>query len=758
MKSLLKVQMHSGRPLTWVTSVAAAAMVVACGGNVSDGNTASGGSTDPDTAADQKAAALVARMTQDEKIQLVHGVGIENLPLGGASYIPGIARLGIPGVSSVDSASGPTIAGATALPSTLALAASWDLQLAYDFGAGIAKEIRALGFGEGLGGGVDLAREPRDGRTFEYMGEDPVLAGTMIAQRSQGTQSQNVIATIKHYAMNDQETNRFSSNSEVDERTMRELHLLSFEIGVKEGAPGNIMCSYNHVNGLRACENPYLLTDVLKKDWGFKGVVQSDWFFAVSDTARAANAGLDEEEAGSTDDAVGTIGVPTYFNQKLKAAVANGSVPQSRLDDMVQRKIRTYYRVGLMDNPPAKGAIDAVAGDALALRTSEQSMVLLKNGTPDGGTSQVLPLSAASVHSIAVIGGHADAGVISGGGSASGPGRAANAVACASPSYKIGNLQAISGCGYWYPSAPLAAIRAKVPNATVTYLDGNDTTAALSAAASADVTIVFATQWESEDMDLKSLSLPDAAADPANQTYDQNALIAAVGARAKRAIVVLESGTAVTMPWIDKVHGVLAAWYPGSQGGSAIANVLFGDVNPSGKLPLTFPVADTDLPQKSISATDLNVVYSEGLQIGYRWFDAQQIQPLFPFGFGLSYTTYSYSGMQTSLDSSGNLTVAFRLTNSGQRAGSEVAQVYAQLPSNTGEPPKRLVGWQKVSLEAGTSQTVTIAIPASRLKIWDVASHSWLLPAGGFTIYVGGSSRDSQALVSQVNVNGSTAH
>jgi beta-glucosidase len=699
----------------------------------------------------------VAQMTLDEKIQLVHGNGFGNSPVGGAGWIPGIARLGIPELYTADSAAGVGVSGAnvTPMPAPVALAASWDPTLAHEYGQTIAAELRTLGFYEGLGGGVNLAREPRNGRNFEYMGEDPVLAGELVAQRTIGTQSQKVVATLKHYALNNQEANRFTSNSQVDERTMRELYLLPFEIGVKQGEPGNVMCSYNLVNNLKACQNPYLLTDVLKKEWGFKGKVQSDWFLALTDTVQAATAGLDEEQAGSTDDSAGIFGFPTFFNQKLKAAVQNGSVPLSRLNDMVFRKLRTLARVGILESPPkVGGTIDQAAGSASALKVAQQSMVLLKNAAAAGATSKPLPINASSVRKIVVIGGHADVAVLSGGGSAAVAPRDGNAVDCLKPGAVVGNLNLFNACATWYKSSPLAAIRAKAPAATISYFDGNDAAAAAAAAATADVAIVFGTQWQTEDVDLSNLSLPDAVTDPANQSYDQNALIAAVAAQAKQTVVVLETGTAVTMPWIHNVHSVLEAWYPGVMGGQAIADVLFGDVNPSGKLPQTFPVSEADLPQSAISKTSLNVQYLEGLAMGYRWFDSRMVTPLFPFGHGLSYTDFSYSGVQTSLDTAGNLTVNFTLKNNGSRACAEVAQIYAGLPSNSGEPPKRLVGWKKISLAAGESQTVSLKIKAERLAIWDTSKRQWQVPEGSFTFYVGGSSRDTQSLVDVRKVAG----
>ncbi|CAM2150981.1 beta-glucosidase [Pararobbsia alpina] len=743
---------------TTTIACAAALIAAACGNGNSNPST---GPTDPDTVADQRAAALVGQMTTDEKIQIVHGVGMPNAGLGGpfpagiagAGYIPGISRLGIPGIAMADSAGGVNVANsnATALPAPVALAASWDTTLANAYGARIATELRTLGYGEGLGGGVNLTREPRDGRTFEYMGEDPVLSGLMSAARTTGTQSQNVIATIKHYAMNDQETNRMTSNSVVDERTMRETELLAFELGVKQGMPGSVMCSYNLVNGTYACEDPYLLTSVLKTEWGFKGVVQSDWT-ATHSTVASALAGLDEEEPGDIGNAASPIPgftITSYFSSALKSAVTAGSVPMSRLNDMVQRKLRTMIRYGVFDSPPTPGGtVDQTAGNALALQVAQQSSVLLKNAVPTGSTQPVLPLSAAGLSSIVVIGGHADAGVLSGGGSGAVPAAAGNAVSgCQSTSALL------SLCGTWYKSAPLAAIKAKAPSATVTYFDGTDAAAAATAAASADVAIVFATQWETEGVDLSSLALPNATTDSYNENYDQDALITAVAAQARRVIVVLENGSPVLMPWLANVHGVLESWYPGVQGGQAIADLLFGDVNPSGKLPITFPQQDADLPQPTISSTNTTVNYSEGLLMGYRWYDGKQITPLFPFGFGLSYTTFAYSGMGAKADAAGNVTVTFTVQNTGTRAGAETAEVYAALPAGLGEPPKRLVGWQKVSLQPGQSQQVSVAVPAMLLSTWDATNHVWKLNGGAYQLTAGTSSRDTNALTASVSLS-----
>lgn len=701
----------------------------------------------PPDPSDLRAAQLLGQLTLDEKIQLVHGIGH---PAEGAGHIPGIARLGIPDLKSVDSASGINLAhsNATPLPAPIALAASWDPELAAEYGRLIGRELRTLGLAVGLGTGINLAREPRNGRTFEYLGEDPVLAGTLAARRTVATQEEKVVATIKHLGFNHQETRRFWSNSVVDERTMRELELLAFEIAVKEGRPGNVMCAYNLVNGHKACESRYLIDTVLKQEWGYPGVVQSDWVMAVTDTERAALAGLDEEQPGALDDSIGSYGMPTYFNQRLKAAVQDGRVPLSRLDDMVRRKLRTLHRIGLLDAPPGpRRPIDRQAGHTLARRIAAESMVLLKNTPPAGSATPLLPLPAEQVKSILVVGAHADVGVISGGGSARVPPQdEIDPVPCREPEKGSGPEVLFRACATYYPSSPLLALRAGAPQASVRFLDGRDAAAAATAAASADVAIVFASQWTSEQFDLPSLALPGPAADPVNHHYDQEALIRAVAARNPRTAVVLQTGTAVTMPWLGDVAAVLQAWYPGVKGGEAIADVLLGRVNPSGRLPLSFPRSEVDLPQPRISASELDVYYLEGLAMGYRWFDSRGIEPLFPFGHGLSYSRYAYSGLSASFDRHGDLQLRFTLKNTGERDGAEVAQVYAGLPAQAGEPPQRLVAWLKVRLAAGESRELTLSVPQQRLAVWDTLHHAWRLPTGRYTLHVGGSSRDPQAL------------
>ncbi|MBV8114468.1 MAG: glycoside hydrolase family 3 C-terminal domain-containing protein [Silvibacterium sp.] len=694
---------------------------------------------------DKRADLVIAQMTLDEKIQLVHGLGWQSLfvpaasgpgvrSLGGAGFIPGVERLGIPDLQMSDAAVGVARGAqksrySTALPSAVAEASSWDPRLAYEYGALIATELRDQGFGMSLGGGVNLTREPRNGRTFEYKGEDPILAGTLVGQEMKGEQDQHIIGDIKHYAVNDQENGRNFVNSILDKRSMRETDLLAFEIGIRDSGVGAVMCSYNKINGTYACENDYTLGEVLKKDWSFPGFVVSDWGGTHS-TVKAAMAGLDIEMPGNN-----------YFGDPLKKAIQSGQVPESRLNDMVHRILRTEFATGLIDNPVQPKVVDVTHGFDVAQRVEEHGAVLLKN------SANQLPLNAANVKSIAVIGGHADVGVISGGGSGQVDPAGGNAVP--PPGGHSGDILSLLSEWVYHRSSPLKAIRKKAPGANVQFDPGTDPTAAAALAKSSDVAIVFVVQHESEDSDLPNLSLPN----------NQDALIQAVAAANPHTIVVLETGGAVTMPWIDQVSAVLESWYPGIRGGEAIANILFGDVNPSAKLPLTFPKSEADLPHPQetkqpagpmqdvpgvpgwkINPTPFDMHYDEGLKVGYKWYDAENKQPLFPFGFGLSYTTFSYSDLQAAPGNAAEVT--FRVTNTGSRAGDEIAQIYATLPASAGEPPRRLVGWQKVALGPGESKTVTVQVEPLFLSIFDTNQNRWQLLPGEYKLWVGSSSRD----------------
>ena len=690
---------------------------------------------------DERAALVLKQMTLDEKISLLHGTGMIGLspmsPLavrsnGGAGYVVGVPRLGIPDIQMSDAAYGIRSSGengrySTALPSNLASAASWDLDAAYEYGALIGRELRAQGFNMSLGGGMNLTREPRNGRTFEYLGEDPILAGEMVGHVMKGLQAQHVIGDIKHYAVNAQESGRNAVNVNIDKRSMMETDLLAFEIGLRESNVAAVMCAYNRVNGDYSCENKYLLTDVLKKDWSFKGFVLSDWQGTHS-TIKASAAGLDHEEPGEY-----------FYGDAMKKAVQSGEVPFAELDDHVHRILRSMFACGVVDDPPKKSVVDVAGGFEIARKIEEQSIVLLKN------EPALLPLDASKLRTIAVIGAHSDVGMISGGGSAQVDPPGGSAIM---PPGKGGTTWQAQ---IWFPTSPLTAIRAKAPGASVRYDPGTDISSAAALAKTADVAIVFAYQWESEGMDLDSLSLPG----------NQNDLVEKVAAANPHTIVVLETGGAATMPWADQVSGILEAWYAGSSGARAIANVLFGDVNPCAKLPITFPRSDADLPHTSIvkppeiSTTKdgdpdawkkiaaglpaFQITYDEGLKVGYKWYDAEHKQVLFPFGYGLSYTTYTYSNLKVTPGK--NVRVNFTVTNTGNRAGAEIAQVYAALPAAAEEPPKRLVGWSKVKLNPGESREVTVEVDRQYLSIFKVDQNRWQLIPGEYEFLVGESSQ-----------------
>jgi beta-glucosidase len=678
---------------------------------------------------EERADLVLKQLTLDEKIEFVHGNGMPgwgkpraNYYLGnsGAGFVLGLQRLGLPFIQMSDAAYGVRSSAengrySTALPSPLASAASWDPQAACEYGALIGRELRAQGFNMTLGGGVNLTREPRNGRTFEYMGEDPVLAGTLVGNRIKCEQGQNVIGDIKHYAVNDQESGRNEVDSIIGKRAMRESDLLAFEIGIAIGQPGAVMCSYNSVNGDFACENKYLLTDVLKKDWNFKGFVLSDWGGTHS-TVKASAAGLDNEQPEDI-----------FYGPKMKEAVESGKVPMSELDDHVFRVLYGMFVSGIVDNPITKAVVDVEGGFEVSRKLAEGSTVLLKNA------NNLLPLDKAKVRSIAIIGTNADFGMISGGGSAQ--------VDPPGPPHKWQEH-------VWFPTSPLKTIAAKAPQVTVKFNSGEDLSAAAALAKSSEVAIVFVHQWLSDGMDLPTLSLPE----------KQDAIVEAVAAANPRTIVVVESGTAVTMPWVDKVSGVLEAWYAGSKGADAVANILFGDVNPSAKLPMTFPKSDADLPHPQLvvpppgatgneavmrtgeAKPTFSVKYDEGLKVGYKWYDAENKPVLFPFGHGLSYTTFAYSNLKVSQGK--ETAVTFTVKNSGRRDGAEVAQVYVSLPASAGEPPKRLVAFSKVWLMAGESRDVALTIIPKYLSIFDEGKDAWQLVPGTYTFMVGGSSKE----------------
>jgi beta-glucosidase len=534
-----------------------------------------------------------------------------------------------------------------------------------------------------------------------------------------------VIATVKHYALNNQEANRMTESSDADERTLHEIYLPAFEAAVMRGGVGAVMCSYNRVNGVYACENPTLLDDILKREFGFSGWVMSDWGGQHS-TVESANAGLDQEMEVANNG--------QYFGDALKQAVADHKVSMTRVDDMVFRIVYSMFRVGVFDHPPAAQpqsdatVVSTPEHQALARRMSEASTVLLKN------KGDLLPLDQPG-KTVAVIGGPANpvgAHFGRGGGGSS---------------QVFGEPRTVS---------PLEGItqQAAAKGDRVLYADGTAQADAVAAATAADVAVVFAATGDSEGADRPDLSLRYTpctlfGCSPVSGA-DQDAIIAAVAAANPRTVVVLETGGPVVMPWITGVASLLEAWFPGQEGGNAIASILFGESNPSGKLPQTFPASEKDLPtagspEQYPGVNDAKGVprakYSERLLVGYRWYDAKGIKPLFPFGFGLSYTTFRYSALSVRRRTEGAV-ASFTLTNTGRRAGAEVAQLYVADPQAAGEPPKQLKGYRKVSLGPGQSTQVSIPLDRRAFAHWQTARHGWVVTPGRYDVMVGGSSRD----------------
>lgn len=690
---------------------------------------------DTGLSADARAKLLVARMTVDEKFQMLHsyfGLGKDGGPLpegavGSAGFVPGVPRLGIPSQQSADAGVGVTNPGgirkgdhATAMPSGPSTASSWNPQIAFTGGATMGREAWQQRFNILLAGSVNLQRDPRNGRNFEYAGEDPVLAGRLVGESIRGVQSQHVISTMKHFALNDMETSRNFHSAEIGEQAMRESDLLAFEIALDEGKPGSVMCSYNRINGTYGCEHDYLMNQVLKQEWKFPGFVMSDWG-GVHSGSKAALAGLDQQSAGEVFDKA------VYFDEPLRLAVAGGTVPQARLNDMVARILRTMFAHGNFDLPPQHVPIDDEAGFAAAQRTVEEGSVLLRNA------GDVLPLGK-DVQRIVIIGGHADKGVIGGGGSSmvGWTARGTNAVPGVLPTTWPGPV-------IFHPSSPLEALRAERPDATIEYVDGRDVAAAARAAAAADVAIVFATQWSAESVDLPHMKLPD----------NQDTLIAGVAKANPKTVVVLETNGPVELPWLQQVPAILQAWYPGIRGGEAIAALLTGKVNPSGRLPVTWPVDVSQLPRPHVNGLGFNpkqkpddtIDYNiEGANVGYKWFAAKGLTPQFAFGHGLSYTQFQYDNLAYTAMGQ-RLVATVDVRNTGKVAGADVAQLYLKMPEGS-TTPIRLIGFQKVTLQPGESRRIRIEAEPKAMASFDTADKQWKIAEGRYELQLSRSANE----------------
>src|SRR3954464_7320617 len=674
---------------------------------------------------DARAHELVKAMTLDQKIAELYGRG-DFTYYGAANDIPAVPALCIPELVFNDAGAGvgDAMVGTTAFPDGITQASSWDRAMQSRVGAAIGWEAWHKGIDVQLAPGVDIARSPLGGRNFEYAGEDPYLSGQTGVSEIQGIQSQHVAATVKHYALNDQETDRMSDSSQVDVRTMQEIHLPAYETAVKQAHVASVMCAYNRVNGTYACENGFLLNHVLKRQFGFRGWVMSDWGGTHS-TVKAANNGLDQEQ---------DITSGKHFSDALKTAVQQHKVPMSRLNDMVLRLMRGLFAVGVFDDPPPTAPLAEAAvvhtsqEQAVALEAAEGGAVLLKNARG------ALPIRGAGKR-IAVIGHPA------------GPEGAQNF-------YQGGGSSKVPLFG---PNAnvvsPIQGMtpRAEADGDVVTYADGRDLGDAVATAAAADVAVVFVGDGGSEGVDRSTLQAQDNTCSlfgctPSTTPQDQ--IVEQVASVNPNTIVVLQTGGPVTMPWLKKVRGVLEMWYPGEQDGNAAAALLFGDVAPSGKLPYTFPKSLAQTPVHSpkqfpgVAGQGGYPVsrYTEGLLVGYRWYDAKHLKPLFPFGFGLSYTTFRYGHLRLTPTRNGAV-ARFRVTNTGTRTGAEVAQLYVFAPRAAHEPPKQLKGYDKVLLRPGQTRTVTITLDRRAFSYWSTRANAWRVAAGCYGIGVGGSSR-----------------
>ncbi|WAZ20130.1 beta-glucosidase [Streptomyces cinnabarinus] len=775
----------------------------------------------PDPSAGRRVEGLLADLTLDEKISLLHGA-TDPAPLGQAGYVPGVPRLGIPPLRLADGPAGVRVtAHATALPAPVLLASAFDPELARRYGRVIGHEGRALGQDVLLSPMVNLIRTPYAGRNFETFSEDPLLAADLVAAEIEGIQEEGLVATVKHYALNNQEQDRDTVDVRADEQTLHEVELRGFEAAVDAGT-GAVMGAYNKVNGTYACENKTLLTDVLREQWGFQGLVMTDWFAAHS-TGRALTAGLDLEMPNGT-----------HFGAALNRAVRDGSVSERYVDRAVRRILAVLDRFGLLDgSAPPRPVRDARAGAAVALEVAKAGATLLRN------ERATLPLTHGSV---AVIGQTGALPFVSGGGSAHVvPDRADSPLdairarggevtyalgedifgkpvpaSAFSPALDGEDLRVAAGRTWsydgtltlpeddeWtfvlhYSGAP--TIRPKVsvdgkelfplvPGWGEYFMGGYVTTApdglsvrrkalqltkgahtlkitaaggdtgqefrlrritsatraedvaeAVRVARAARQVVLFAYEDATEGQDRATIALPGR----------QAALVEAVTAVNARTTVVLNTSSATSMPWLHRTGAVLQMYYPGQEGAAATAAVLFGDSDPGGRLTQTFPVDDDHHPvagdPRRYPGVDGTEVYSEGIHAGHRWYDAEDERPLFPFGHGLSYTSFAYQEISAHWHR-GGLDVRFTVRNTGRRAGIAVPQVYVgRSPDLELDQAVRVLGgYRRLALDAGERRRVTVRIAVRTLSSWDAKRHSWVLGTGPRTVWVGASAGDLRA-------------
>lgn len=683
---------------------------------------------------DDRARATEAQMTGDERFSLlvsligaVPSIGMPRDPRipddvtnMSAGYTPGTPRLGVPALQSSDASMGvtnpgyrPGDKGATAFPASILAGSSFNPRLAREGGAAIGREARSRGFNIQLAGGINLQRDVRNGRNYEYYSEDPLVSALFGAEAVNGIQGEGVISTLKHYTLNCNETNRHWLDAIIDPAAHRETDLLAFQIAIERSEPGAIMSGYNKVNGEYVSGSHHLLNEVLKGAWGYKGYVMSDW--GAVPAWDYALKGLDQESGIQLD--VQQWGAEA-FTDRLRTAYAEGKLPKERLSDMVRRILRSAYAVGIDKWGPAP-AVDLAKHNGIALEMARQGIVLLKN---DG----MLPLATGRKQRIAVIGGHAQEGIIAGTGSG-----AVMPVGGFAGVIKIGG-PGIMGGGrnmFLYAPSPLAELKKLLPNAEIEFDPGYTPAEAALMARRSDLVIAFGIRVEGEGFDSADLSLP----------WGQDAVIDAVASANPNTVVVLETGNPVSMPWRRKVKAIVQAWYPGQAGGQAIAEVLTGKVNPSGRLPITFPASLADTPRPRLDGlgtpwgTPTTVRYNEGAEVGYRWYAKNGKKPLYAFGYGLSYTSFAYRDLE--VRGGDTITAAFTVANTGKRDGADVPQVY--LTDAAGDRRLRLLGFERIDLKPGESRRVTVTADPRLLARFDMGGGRWRIEAGTYRAAVG---------------------
>ncbi len=658
---------------------------------------------------EERIADLVSKMTLDEKISYMSGTTFgKKLVIGETKAIP---RLGIPKFKMTDATLGSKLTkDATLFPSYINLAATFNPDLAYKYGKSVAEECRADGFRILLGPGVNMYRVPHCGRNFEYLGEDPFLASKLVVPYIRGVQDNGVIATVKHLAINNSEYFRKNSNSVIDERTMREIYFPPFKAAIQEANSAALMTSYNLINGEWAPENKWLVTDLLRNEWGFKGMVMTDWW-SVYNTSKLLKSGLDIEMPS------GQVLSP----KRIEAALSENVITEAEIDERIKCILRPCIEFGLLDNPHADPSLRETWGEhqEVAKQIGRESLVLLKN------QNNILPLNRDKIKTIALLGKNAKDTVAVGGGAAGFP------------------------PGKNFITYEQAIKKAAGENVKVTF----NAQPNYKPTESADIAIVFMTMVEHEQMDR-------------NFKFDEDSLylLNRVATLNPNTIAVVSLGGGAEMAsWVDKVPALIYAWYPGTYGAEALGQMLFGDINPSGKLPISIEKREEDthyygnfLPENTIlprtfpswdSQTDVfDINYREGIFTGYRWYDSKNIEPLFPFGFGLSYTTFDYYDIAISTDGLENDEVAkisFTIQNSGKVAGAEIAQLYIHdKESSEHRPLKELKGFKRVELEPGEKEVITLTITKKDLSFWNPKSGNWVAEKGDFEILVGASSRD----------------